>query len=415
MARLIIFLYRLLGNIFIWPAAVLLSRHPNFRATIRGRLGITLPEVPDDRTVVWVHAASVGEVKAVAGLIKELKRDRQDLFVCLSSVTVTGRDVAGKIPEIDLVIPFPFDLSWVMRRYLLRVHPHLVMIVETELWPNMILMAEKLGVPVAFVNARMTERSCTRFAKAGFVLKEVLKNVRVFAMAGSDAARFSRLGAPMVEVLGNLKLDQIGDVDMEKKIALRRQLGVENRPVFIAGSIREGEEKEVIDAIACAASRIQGLYSIVAPRHPGMVVLLKELADGRNLRWGLRSVMPPDIDIDLLFVDTFGELFDLYGAADAAFVGGSLKNLGGQNILEPIAWGVPAIHGPHMDNFLWAMEVVKGFTIEVADCDELGAAVVKIITGDEICRDMAARARKALNARQGVVKRYVQALSRFIG
>ena len=412
MARLIISLYRLLGNVFIWPAALLLSRHPNFRATIRGRLGVTLPSVPDDRTVVWVHAASVGEVKAVTGLIKELKRDRKDLFVCLSSVTVTGRDVAGKISEIDLVIPFPFDLSWVMRRYLLRLHPEVLMIVETELWPNLILMAEKLGVPVAFVNARMTDRSYVRFEKVGFVIREVLKNVRVFAMADSDAQRFSRLGAPCVEVLGNLKLDQIGDVDMGKRTTLRKQLGVENRPVFIAGSIREGEENDVIDSITYAASNIEGLYSIVAPRHPEMLVLLEELADRRNLKWGLRSVMPPDID--LLFIDTFGELFDLYGVADAAFVGGSLKDFGGQNLLEPIAWGVPTIHGPHMDNFLWAMEVVQGSTLEVADSHELGAATVKIITRDEGCRDMAVRAREALHTRRGVTKRYIHALSRFI-
>jgi 3-deoxy-D-manno-octulosonic-acid transferase len=411
-ARLIVFLYRLLGNVLIWPASLLLWRHPNFRATIRGRLGMRLPAVPDDRTVVWVHAASVGEVKAIASLIKELKRVKKDLFVCLSSVTVTGREVAGKISEIDLVIPFPFDLSWVMRRYLRRLHPQVLMIVETELWPNMILMAEKLGIPVAFINARMTDRSYTRFEKVGFVIKEVLKDVWVFAMADSDAQRFSRLGAPAVEVLGNLKLDQIGDVDMEKRATLRKQLGVENRPVFIAGSIREGEEKDVIDAIAYAASRIEGLYSIVAPRHPEMLVGLKELADGRKLKWGLRSVMPPDID--LLFIDTFGELFDLYGAADAAFVGGSLKDLGGQNILEPVAWGVPTIHGPHMDNFLWAMEVIKGFTLEVADCDELGGAVVKIMTHEEGCRDMAARAREALNTRRGVVARYIQALRRFI-
>ncbi|HOO38709.1 MAG TPA: 3-deoxy-D-manno-octulosonic acid transferase [Deltaproteobacteria bacterium] len=412
MARLIIFLYRVLGTVLIWPAALLMSRHPNFRGTIRGRLGFTLPVLPDEGTIVWVHAASVGEVKAARGLIKELKAGRKNLFVCLSSVTVTGRDVATKIPEVDLVIPFPFDLSWVMRRYMLHLHPEALMIVETELWPNMILAAERLGIPVVFVNARMTDRSYTRFEKVRAVIKEVLKNVQVFAMADSDAQRFSGLGAQKVEVLGNLKFDHVSDVDMGKRATMRKQLGVEGRAVFIAGSIREGEETEVMDAIAYAASRIEGLYSIVAPRHPAMLVLLKELADRRNIRWGLRSQMPSDID--LLFVDTFGELFDLYGSADAAFVGGSLKELGGQNILEPVAWGVPTIHGPHMDNFLWAMDVVQDSTLEVADSAQLGEAVVKVISHQDDSRDMAARAREALNAKRGVTKRYVQALGRFI-
>lgn len=412
MAQLIIFLYRVLGTVLIWPAALLLSRHPNFRGTIRARLGFTLPILPDEAAIVWVHAASVGEVKAAQGLIKELKAGQKDLFVCLSTVTLTGRDVAARIPEVDLVIPFPFDLSWVMRRYMLRLHPKALMIVETELWPNMILAAEGLGIPVAFVNARMTDRSYTRFEKVRAVIKEVLKNVQVFAMADSDARRFSGLGAPKVEVLGNLKLDHVSDVDMEKRATMRKQLGVEDRPVFIAGSIREGEETEVMDAIAYAASRIEGLYSIVAPRHPAMLVLLKELADRRNIRWGLRSQMPADID--LLFVDTFGELFDLYGSADAAFVGGSLIDLGGQNILEPIAWGIPTIHGPFMDNFSWALEIVSGFTIQVNKASELGPVIVQILQQPDAYDSLARNAQRALYNSRGVVTRYIEALSRFM-
>lgn len=413
MAQLIIFFYRILGNILIWPAVLLLSRHPNFRSTIPRRLGITLPAIPNNRKTVWIHAASVGEVKAISGLIKALRSDSSDLFICVSCMTATGREVAGKISEIDLVIPFPFDLAWVMRRYLLCLHPELLMIVETELWPNMILMAARLGVPVAFVNARMTDRSYSRFDKVGFVIKEVLKDVRVFAMADSDAARFFSLGAHGVEVLGNLKLDHIGDVNLKKRDALRKELGVENRPVFIAGSIREGEEKDVIASIAYAASHIKGLYSIVAPRHPEMLGTLKKLAEYKGLIWGLRSVMPPDID--LLFIDTFGELFDLYGASDAAFVGGSLKDLGGQNILEPIAWGVPTIHGTYMSNFTWALDVVKGYTVVVKNTRELGSAIVDMFKNRKDSMELGRNALDTLRKKQGITQRYRREISLYLG
>ncbi len=412
MASLIIVLYRILGAVLIWPASLLLFRHPNFRGTLLGRLGLRLPEIPSNRGIIWVHAASVGEVKAVAGLIRELKQDRPDLFVCLSSVTVTGRDVASRLAEIDLVIPFPFDLAWVMKRYMLRLYPQVILVVETELWPNMLLGAESIGIPVVFVNARMTPRSYAGFEKIRSVMRKVLRAVSVLAMAEGDAQRFSRLGAGQVEVLGNLKLDMVGEVDLARKPELRQRLGVGKRPVFIAGSIREGEEAAVIDAIAYAKARIPDLYSIVAPRHPDMLASLKAHAGRTGLGWGLRSTMHEAAD--LLFVDTFGELFDLYGASDVAFVGGSLKDLGGQNILEPIAWEVPTIHGPHMDNFTWAMEAVEGHTLRVQDVAELGTAVVEAIQDPEKYRTMAHDAREALNTRRGVGRRYVRALEGFL-
>ncbi|HHO75942.1 MAG TPA: hypothetical protein ENN05_05885 [Deltaproteobacteria bacterium] len=412
MAGLIITLYRILGNILIWPAVLILGRHPNFRSTILQRLSIKLPSIPAGSEVLWVHAASVGEVKAVEGLIKTIKAGRPELFVCLSSVTVTGRDVALRISEIDMVFPFPFDLAWVMRRYLLRVQPRVLMIVETELWPNMILAAERAGIPVVFVNARMTSRSYHRYEKIRFVIREVLKKVSVFAIAQRDGQRYCGLGAKSVEVLGNLKLDTVGEVDSKKRMSLKKGLGIENTKVFIAGSIREGEESDVLEAIAYAASRTPGLYSIVAPRHTKMLAVLKDMADHKGLKWGLRSAMPAGIDV--LFIDTFGELFDLYGVSDVAFVGGSLKDLGGQNILEPISWGIPTIHGPSMDNFSWALEIVQGLTVQIENAVELGPAVTEILMHKDKYDRLAREAQAALYSRRGVVERYIEALRRFM-
>ena len=408
MATLALFFYRLLGAIGVWPLAFFLRRHPNFKGTIVQRLGFVLPETPALRKALWIHTASVGEVKAVAGLVKAIRQRWPDVFIFMSPMTATGRDVARKMPEVDLVFPFPFDLSWVMKRYLLRLMPCAILVVETEIWPNMLLAAQDLAIPVAFVNARMSEKSYTNYQKVSWLLNNILKDVRVLAIAGPDAQRFSALGALEVEVLGNLKLDAVPASGNAQEAALRESLGSGSRPIFIAGSVREGEEAMVVDAIIRAASSIKGLYSIIAPRHPDRIEYIAKMAAGLDMKWGLRSKGAQDVD--LLIIDTMGELFNLYGISDAAFVGGSLVDLGGQNILEPVAWGVPTIHGPHMDNFTWALDAVKGNTFVVRDARELAEAIIKIVNDLDGSRDKGKKALDALNGEQGVTNRYIQAL-----
>jgi 3-deoxy-D-manno-octulosonic-acid transferase len=411
-ARALISIYRILISILMWQAGLMLSRHPNFAGTIPQRLGLKLPEAPRGRPLIWVHAASMGEVKAVTGLLKALKHKYPGMAVCLSTMTATGSKVASSIPEVDLVIPFPFDASWVMKRYMLKLFPDLVVIVETEIWPNMILAARDMGRPVAIVNARMTEKSFLRYMLIQPLASEILGKVDVLAMAESDGLKFSRLGAGKVRTLGNLKLDSISDKDPNKSREMKAGLGTEDRPVFIAGSIREGEEEAVVSAVQGAAPRIPGLFTILAPRHPSQIGCLAELARKSPFEWCLRSRM--EQGTDLVIVDTMGELFGLYGVSDAAFVGGSLVDLGGQNILEPIAWGVPTIHGPHMGNFTWALEVVDGCTIQVGNACELENAIVDVLWHPEKYRVMADKALTLLEVQKGVTARYVNALEEYL-
>ena len=164
----------------------------------------------------------------------------------------------------------------------------------------------------------------------------------------------------------------------------------------------------VVDAIIRAASSIKGLYSIIAPRHPDRIEYIAQMAAGLDIKWGLRSKGAKDVD--LLIIDTMGELFRLYGVSDAAFVGGSLVDLGGQNILEPVAWGVPTMHGPHMDNFTWALDAVKGNTFVVRDARGLAEAIIKILKNLDGSREKGKRALDALKGEQGVTDRYIQAL-----
>ena len=406
MAAIILFLYRLFANILIWPLCLALRNHPNFKDTLRLRLSLKLP-TPPRGDLIWFHGASLGEVKAIAGLIAVIKQRRPDLVICLTTMTATGRQAAAKIEGVDLILPFPFDLAWVMRRYLERLSPKVLVIAETEIWPNLILQAQAMGIEVLFVNARMSGETFKRYRIFSSFFAHILRKTRILAIAEEDAHRFSSLGALHVAVLGNLKFDALRSTDPGRADQIRNSLPGGDRPIFIAGSVREGEERMVIDAFRYATVRIPNLLALIAPRHPDRVQLLTDVAQEYGLKWGLRSKAGA---CDLLIVDTVGELFDLYGAADVAFVGGSLVDLGGQNVLEPIAWGVPTIHGPHMDNFTWALEAVEGNTLLVHDANELGRTIVDVLTQRDRYLPRARKAREALEKARGANELYAKAI-----
>lgn len=412
MARLLILLYGILGSVAAWPAAFFLRKHPNFRGTLPQRLGLRLPDVPAGRKVLWVHAASVGEVKAASGLVRAIRDRRPELYICMSCMTATGRKVAAETAGVDAVFPVPFDTPWAMRRHALRLMPEAVLIVETEIWPVMLLSLQRLAVPVVFVNARMSERAHARYLRLSRVLGSVLSGVKVLAMAADDAQRFASIGARDVQVLGNLKLDQVARGDEARRDAVRGELGIGDRPVFIAGSVREGEEAPVVDAYLRITTRIPGLYGIIAPRHPDRIPYIRDMAQGLGIKWATRS--RPDPGADLLIVDTMGELFTLYGLSDAAFVGGSLLDMGGQNILEPVAWGVPTLHGPFMSNFTWALEALGGHTTVVRNARELAEAAAGMLTDREASRSAGMAAREALLSSSGVTLRYLDVLESYL-
>ncbi|MDT8272398.1 MAG: glycosyltransferase N-terminal domain-containing protein [Desulfomonilia bacterium] len=411
MAEVILFLYRLLTGIMVWPLALALRNHPNFESTLAQRLSLNLPDPPSGRPLIWVHAASVGEVKAIAALMKSIRHHHPGCFVFLTCMTSTGMTVARQDAVADMIGPFPFDTYRAMRRLLLRLHPEVILEAETEIWPNMLCAAAELDIPLVYVNARMSLGAFGRYRKISVVIKRLLREVRVLAITQEDAARFAQLGAKHVEVMGNLKLDAIATADPEGVADLRAELGIGSRPVFIAGSTREGEEEPVIEAIARARVEIRDLFSIIVPRHPDRVKLIRTLAERHGMDVVLRS--SKEQPSDLLVVDTMGELFSFFGISDVAFVGGSLVDLGGQNILEPIAWGVPTIHGPFMDNFSWALEVVSGHTIVVKTGEELAGAVMDVLQGTRF-NDLGQRAREALSAAGGVTDRYVRALAPYL-
>lgn len=361
---------------------------------------------------MWFHGASMGEVKALAGLIETVKARRPKTFICLSTMTGAGRKTAAGIEGVDLIMPFPFDLGWIMRRYMKHLAPKVVIIAETEIWPNMLIAADTAGIPVVIINARLSARAFKRYRLVKPLIRNLLRKVRILAMAEEHAARFRALGTKDLCVVGNVKFDAVQGLHSEHVETLRKELGIGERPVFIAGSIREGEEQTVVEAIFEIRKEIPNLVCIVAPRHHDRINCVSNLADGLGMSWTLRSM--PTRSTDLLILDTAGELFDLYGLAQAAFVGGSLVNLGGQNILEPIAWGIPTVHGPHMDNFLWAMDVVGEYTIVVANRHDLAREIISILRHPEAYSTRAQMAKTALDSAKGATKRYADELLKII-
>ncbi len=396
--------YRILIWIALVPICIFVRNHPNFKNTLVSRLGIDIPTRPDGE-LVWLHCASLGEVKAAELLIGALKKARPDLLIYVSSMTATGREAAMKTPGVDQVFPVPFDLAPVMCRFMKHLKPSVVAIMETEIWPNLLVEAHNKKIPVVFINARMSEKSVQNYKFIKPLTSMILNNASILAISDTDADRFTSIGARGVKVIGNIKFDAVKQADASKREELKASINATGRPVFIAGSVREGEEKFVVDAIKYASSEIPGLISIIVPRHPDRVGLMCDIAETSGLSFSLRSSRNPS---DIIIVDTMGELFSLYGASDAAFVGGSLVDLGGQNILEPIAWGIPTIHGRYMSNFIWALDVVGQWTNKVDNPEKLGKIVTEVLRNPEKYDAMAKRALNELAGIKGISMNYAE-------
>ena len=360
-------------------------RYGKTRRGIRERLGSYAEgfvEKLRGRTVIWIHAVSVGETRAAAPLFLALRERHPDAVLLLSHVTETGREVALKVDEADYCIFFPFDLSWVVRRVLRRIRPAVVVLVETEIWPNFIRAAHEQGIPVILVNGRISDRSLPRYRMAGKLLHPVLAGVTTFCMQTAlDARRIHLLGAVpgQIIVTGNLKFDM---PEPQLSLASREELAGRFRLpadslVWVAGSTHPGEEKLITEVYRQLLANHPKLFLIMVPRRPERIRQVREELTKLQMRTILRTTIeteeiPPQAG-DILLVDTLGEMLTFYAMADIVFVGGSLVPVGGHNILEASLLSKPVMFGPHMQNF----KEIAGLTrkaqggLLVADRDDL--------------------------------------------
>lgn len=408
--------YTLLIALASVPASVLLwlhdRGHPQGAWRWRERFGfIAGSAVPVD---VWVHAASVGEVLAAAPLVNALLARHGDGRIAVSCFTATGSEQIRRLWGARVRHAYlPFDLPGAVARFLDRLAPRKAIIVETELWPNLYHALARRGVPIVIANARLSERSVRGYARVPSLIHDTLSRCTlVAARTELDAERFRTLGAAAVAQIGNIKLDvSVPDEQLQAGAALRERLG-DARPVWVAASTHEGEEAAALAAHRRLLATHSDALLIVVPRHPQRFDNCWKLLQASGLRVARRQLDDADTRTQILLGDSMGEMFVYLAAADIAFVGGSLVDIGGHNILEPAAIGRPVLFGPRMQNFADARALLldSSGAIEVADGAALGEALQRLFDDRALLATTGSRGRDAVNGARGALRRLLDAL-----
>jgi len=400
-------------------------RHGKYRTGFTARLGrvparlIAANDAPS-RRVIWVHAVSVGEVLAVSGLVAEMRRAFPYHRVLVSTTTDTGQELARKRFGEDNVFYFPMDFAFAIRRYLRVLRPELVVLAETEFWPNFLREAHASGARIVVVNARISDRSWPRYTRFRWALRRMLVHVDLFlAQTEADGARLESIGAPAqrVQVTGNLKFDVNPPSPPPIVESLRRSLAAEKTgPVLVCGSTVEDEEPPLLKAFENLRVAHPRAVMILAPRRPErfdeVAILLQKLGmpSWRRSLWAGESLAG-----GVLLVDSIGELAALYALADVAFVGGSLVPRGGHNIIEPAQHSVAIVVGPHTENFRDIVALFKSHdAVRVAALSELPLTLMQLLADDVERRTLGLRAEETLRSQMGATARTLAALKTLV-
>jgi 3-deoxy-D-manno-octulosonic-acid transferase len=377
---------------------------------------------------IWIHAVSVGEVLTARALLPELRERYPKLRLFLSTTTMTGQQIArNNVQYVDEVFYFPFDLGFIVNRTLRLVKPRLFIMMETELWPNLLRACHRDGVRTMLVNGRISSRSYPRYRLARPFFRRVLRHVDRFCMQSEESARrIVDIGAeqPRVVVTGSLKFDSLeipgasASADRGRNRVLRYFRLSAGRPVIIAASTLRGEEEPVLDAFQRIRATMTNTLLIIAPRKPERFDEVERLA--RRAGWNVarRTELRVDAEprCDVVILDTMGELAQIYQVATVVFVGGSLVDAGGHNILEPAVFGKPIVFGPHMHNFTEIARTFldNGAAIQVATGREL-EPVLQGLLGDPVRRaTLGAGARALVEANRGARNKTLAAIAQLL-
>ena len=398
-------------------------RHNKYVGSLSQRLGyLPVSFNLDGDDSIWIHAVSVGEVLAARPLIAELRRRYPRLRLFLSTTTHAGQQLARRsVTDVDGVWYFPFDWTFCVRRTLDRVKPRLFVMIETEIWPNLLRECRRRGVRTILVNGRISSRSFPRYRLIRPFFRRVLADVDRFSVQGDETARrLVQLGADpaRITVTGSLKFDSLGVVPTAgrgRERVLRFFRMSPNRAVLVAGSTLKGEEEAIIQAFNHLRTGGGNPLLVLAARHPERFADVERLCRHEGLSTVRRTELPIDAEprADAVVLDTIGELAEVYQIATVVFVGGSLVRAGGHNILEPAAFGKPIVFGPHMENFA---EIAEAFlandaATQVRSARELDGAIVSLM-GDPVRRArLGAAARALVEANRGAKDRTLTAIA----
>ncbi len=376
-------------------------KEPVYRERIGERFGRYREARKSRGPVLWIHAVSLGETRAAIPLVDRARHAFPQATVLLTHMTATGR-TTGHALLGDRVVQawLPYDAPFAVRAFLAHWQPFAGLVVETELWPNLVALARESGVPLFLVNGRMSEKSAAGYARVPALTRPMLASLAgVAAQADADAGRLAALGARAPIVTGNLKFDAVvPDTAQALGRELRLRFG-EARPVWVAASTREGEEALILDALVLRPLP-PGVLTVLVPRHPQRFDAVADLLRQRGIPYIRRSDnVPVPADVAVVLGDSMGELAGYFAASDVAFVGGSLLPLGGQNLIEPIAAGLPTLVGRHMFNFAEATARAReaGAAVEVADAGTLASTVPELL-GDRERRERMRAAALAFHA-----------------
>jgi len=389
-------------------------RQPGYRVHIAERFGWY--GARPSRPVIWLHAVSVGETRAAEPLVRALAARYPGHELLLTHMTPTGREAAQELfGDAATIVYLPYDYPVAVARFLNRFKPRLGILMETEIWFNLVDGCARLGVPLLLANARLSEKSARGYRLVAPLTRVALRGLAaVSAQTREDAGRLEQLGAQAVEVTGNLKFDvPVAPQLLALGAELKQRIG--QRPVLLAASTRDGEEELVLDALARV--RVENLLLVLVPRHPQRFGEVAALLEKRKLAYARRSdnrPLPPDCRV--LLGDSMGEMAAYYAACDLAFIGGSLLPYGGQNLIEACAVGCPLLFGPHMYNFAEAsrLAVAAGAAIEVADAGMLGERAGRLLSDQATLARMSRAALAFSRAHQGATARNLAICERLL-
>ncbi|HBZ85865.1 MAG: hypothetical protein A2509_09615 [Candidatus Edwardsbacteria bacterium RIFOXYD12_FULL_50_11] len=368
---------------------------------------------------IWLHASSMGEAALIPPLIEALGGEAPEYRTVISTMTQTGQDRAARINPGSATFFLPLDFLFSIALSLGRVKPSALVLMETELWPNLMWLCNARRIPVFIVNARLSDRSLPWYRFFGFLFRPLLNRVGCIAcQSPEDAERYRSLGVAPGKIInaGNIKYDAIRrPVSREQKMKLRTDLGFSPEDlILVAGSTREGEEEIILNAWAGLSG---GMKLIIAPRHPERFSAVEQILSNKNIPFSQRSkISGSERSRAVLLLDSMGELIDAYAAGDIAFVGGSLVPVGGHNPLEPAALGLPVIFGPHMSN---ARESAQGLlaaqgALQVSDAGELRGILGKLSSDRGSIGHIGGRAMKMVEEKRGASEKAAKIIIRTI-
>ena len=365
------------------------------------------------RPVIWLHAVSVGETRAAAPLIHLLRERLPQYQILLTHMTPTGRATSEQLwGDAVTRCYLPYDYPFAVNGFLGHFQPRLGILLETELWPNLVALCAQRNIPVALINARLSERSARRYARFGDLTKNTLEKLALIAaQTDADGERLCNLFSGQASIMGNLKFDN--EVPAEQ-VALGEKLRAEfgaNRPVWLAASTRDGEETLLLDVLE--KIRAPNALAVIVPRHPQRFNELAELLMARKIPFQRRSNNAViDANTRVVLGDSMGEMFAYFAASDVAFIGGSLLPLGGQNLIEACAAGAPVLIGPHTFNFAEATEqaIAAGAAMRVSDNVTLAAELDRVLTDAPRRRAMSAAGLAFIAQHRGASERAYAAL-----